>query len=180
MKPSMPNGKFLRPFNAHSVRRSALDHLHRLLNCCCLTWRQQHMQMIRHQYKSVQLVKSPIPAIQNLLDDDICQDRVDEERMLLPGIGRHKIDACLANPPAILPTSAPPGAKAPWNQALFVAAEAATHKAALPSTAAFSHSFGSIQIDQTLSTSARRHFHSTPLFPGNRHPVLWVTASAVT
>ncbi len=55
--------------------------------------------MIRHQYKSMQLVKSAIPATHNLFDDNICQGRVDEERMLLPGIGRHKIDACLPNPP---------------------------------------------------------------------------------
>jgi hypothetical protein len=58
------------------------------------------MQMIRHQHKSMYLVKSPIPAAQNLFDNDIRQCRVDEERMLLPSIGGHKIDASLPNPPS--------------------------------------------------------------------------------
>ena len=55
--------------------------------------------MIRHHYKSMQPVKSAIRASQNLFDDDIRQVRTDEERMLLPSIGRHKIDACLPNSP---------------------------------------------------------------------------------
>jgi hypothetical protein len=58
------------------------------------------MQVIRHHYKSMQLVKSPSSATQNLFDNYIRQSRVDEERMLLPGIGRHKIDASLPNPPS--------------------------------------------------------------------------------
>ena len=78
MKPCMPYGKCLRLFKAHPVRRSALDHLYRLLNCYCLPRRQQDMQMIRHQHKRVQLVKSPVPATQNLLDNNIRQERVDE------------------------------------------------------------------------------------------------------
>src|ERR1700676_1153604 len=119
MKASMPNGKFVWPFNPDPVRRTAFDHLHRLLNCCRLPWRQQDMQMIRHQHKTMQLVKSAIPAAQNLFDNDIRQGRVDEERMLLPGIGRHKIDACLPTPPCDPSTSAPSGAKAPLNRALF-------------------------------------------------------------
>jgi hypothetical protein len=57
------------------------------------------MQMIRHQHKSMQLVKSSIPATHNLFDDNIRQGRVDKERMLLPGIGRHKVNARLMNPP---------------------------------------------------------------------------------
>jgi len=55
--------------------------------------------MIRHHHKRVQLVKSAVSATQDLFDDDIRQSRVDEERMLLPGIGRHKIDAGLSNSP---------------------------------------------------------------------------------
>jgi hypothetical protein len=47
----------------------------------------------------MEFVKSAISATHYLFDDNIRQGRVDEERMLLPGIGRHKIDACLANPP---------------------------------------------------------------------------------
>ncbi len=58
------------------------------------------MQMIRHHYKRMQLVKSPFPATQNLFDNDIRQRHADEERMLLPGIGGHKIDASLPNPPS--------------------------------------------------------------------------------
>ncbi len=47
----------------------------------------------------MQLVKSLFPTTQNLFDNDMGQSRVNEERMLLPGIGRHKIDAGLSNPP---------------------------------------------------------------------------------
>jgi hypothetical protein len=57
------------------------------------------MQMIRDQNKCMQLIKSPIPATQNLFDNDIRQSRVDEERMLLSSIGRHEIDASLPNLP---------------------------------------------------------------------------------
>src|SRR5258708_33223387 len=99
MKPSVPNGKFIRPFQPDPVRRSALDHLHCLLNCCHLTWSQQNVQMVRHYYKSMQLVKSTISATQNLFNSDVCQNRVHEERMLLPRIGRHEIDARLSNTP---------------------------------------------------------------------------------
>jgi hypothetical protein len=100
MKSRMPNRKLLRLFNPDPMRRTALDHLHCFLNCCCLSRRQQNMQMIRHQHKSMQLVKPSIPATYNLFDDDIRQDRVDKEWMFLPRIGRHKIDACLPNPPS--------------------------------------------------------------------------------
>jgi hypothetical protein len=55
--------------------------------------------MIRHQYKSMQLVKPPIPATQYLLDNNIRQSRVDEERMLLPGICGHKINTSLPHTP---------------------------------------------------------------------------------
>jgi len=54
--------------------------------------------MVRHQYKRMELIKSSVPATQNLFDDDVCQDRIDKERMLLPGIGRHKIGARLMDP----------------------------------------------------------------------------------
>ena len=55
------------------------------------------MQMIRHQNKSMQLVKAAIAATHNLFNYDICEDCVDKEWVLLPGIGRHKISACLPN-----------------------------------------------------------------------------------
>ena len=55
--------------------------------------------MIRHQHKRVQLVESAIPATHNLFDDDIGQDRVYKEWVLLPGISRHKICACLVHSP---------------------------------------------------------------------------------
>jgi len=55
--------------------------------------------MIRHHYKRMQLVKSTVPATQNLFDNDIRQNFVDKERMLLPGVGCHKIDTGLPNPP---------------------------------------------------------------------------------
>jgi hypothetical protein len=57
------------------------------------------MQMIRHQHKGMQLVKPAIPATHDLFDNNIRQGRVDEERMLLPGISRHEIGACLVNAP---------------------------------------------------------------------------------
>jgi hypothetical protein len=57
------------------------------------------MQMIRHQHKGMQLVKSTVPATNNLLNNNIGHDGVDEKRMFQPGIGRHKVDACLPNPP---------------------------------------------------------------------------------
>jgi hypothetical protein len=57
------------------------------------------MQMIRHHHKGMQRVKSPVSATDNLLDDNICHNCVYEKRMLPPGIGRHKVDACLPNPP---------------------------------------------------------------------------------
>jgi len=54
--------------------------------------------MIRHQHKSMQLVKSAIPATDNLFHNNIRQGRIDEERMLLPGISRHKINSRLMYP----------------------------------------------------------------------------------
>ena len=58
------------------------------------------MQMIRHQNKSMEFVKSPVSATHDLFDDYVRQLRVDKELMLLPGIGCHKIGTCLVDPPS--------------------------------------------------------------------------------
>src|SRR5579862_1391564 len=95
----MPYRKALWLFNPDPMSRPTFDHLHGLFNCCCVPRRQQDMQMIRHQNKSMQLVKSSIPTTHNLFDDNICQGRVNKEWMFIPSISRHKIGACLVNPP---------------------------------------------------------------------------------
>jgi len=56
------------------------------------------MQMIRHKYKSMKFVKSPVPATQKLFNNYLCQFRIHKEQMLLPCICGHKIGACLVDP----------------------------------------------------------------------------------
>jgi hypothetical protein len=87
----------LRPLDSDPVGRTAFDHLHRFFNRCLVTWREQYMQMLRHQRERVQFVESKIAARNNLLHNSACQDVVDEKGVSFPSICRHKVDTGLPN-----------------------------------------------------------------------------------
>jgi hypothetical protein len=99
MKARMPNRKILRLLNSDPTRRTAFNHLHRLFHSYCFSRRQENMQTVGHEHKSMQLVKSAISATDNLFRYNIGQGYVDEEWMLLPGISCDKVNSSLMYPP---------------------------------------------------------------------------------
>jgi hypothetical protein len=92
---TMPDAEGLWLLDSDSVRRTALNHLNRFFNRCIVSRRKKYVQMFRHQHKGVQFVKAAITARNNLLDDNVCQNTVDENCVSFSGVRRHKVDTGL-------------------------------------------------------------------------------------
>ncbi len=118
MKSCMPNWEPMRVGQSDSVRCSAFNHLNGLFDCGALVWRNENVDVVRHDHEGVQFVKSAIPTLQNLLKNNLRSFWLCENGTPFPGITRDKINTGLANSPDNPAHSRGQGLKPFWTGSL--------------------------------------------------------------
>jgi hypothetical protein len=106
-----------------------LDHLHRFLDGGGFARRQKNVQMVGHEHKGVQPVKSAVSTVQELFEEDLGDFGFAKQRASLPRVSGDKVDPSLVDSPDDSGQLCNlQGLKALREQPLIIVAKATTHK----------------------------------------------------
>jgi hypothetical protein len=98
VKSRMPNLHFVGALLVNVIGTSALDELYRLLKGCFAVGSKEQMQMIGHNNKLVQQIRTLIAVLQHAPDQDLSILLYLKDRMILPCLRCNEVSAARSCP----------------------------------------------------------------------------------